>query len=328
LCPAKASSSANSASAAGRGQLVQELQHLVHAVRHARGERVLGVVGEIQQPRRLVAPAQDVLHHRRVVPAAGGRSLVGGARHPRLVEGAAQFAGLGIGHHRHVGRLIEVEDPAGLPALARAPLRLLHQHVVQTAQLGGVTHVPAPGVGGVQHVFLEARLQLRELEHRRLEALLAIDRQPHTGEAEVAHGVLDHPSLHRRELAPLLVGDGAVGAEQRLALRQIRLVGRQQWQAGVVAAAQAFGIEDRVQVAHRRPGARHAVVQLFQRLDECGEGGPGERRQLIDARAVLAEHLAHGGLDVLGTDLQELRQGIRIEQGILHDSRGLEAPPL
>ena len=76
--------------ARGAGELVQEFQHLIRAVRHARGERVVRVVVEIQQARGLVAALEDLLHHRRVVPAPGVRALVRGARGPGFVERAPQ----------------------------------------------------------------------------------------------------------------------------------------------------------------------------------------------------------------------------------------------
>src|SRR4029077_19042010 len=76
---------------AGRGgELAQEIEHLAYAVRHAGRERVLGVVGEVEQPRRLVPALEDLLDHARVVPAGGAGAPVRGARHPRLVEIAPQ----------------------------------------------------------------------------------------------------------------------------------------------------------------------------------------------------------------------------------------------
>ena len=63
-----------------------------------------------------------------------------------------------------------------------------------------------------------------------------------------------------------------VGAEQRLALREIGPVVRQQRQAGVVARAQLVGVEHAVQVADRRPGARQAVRKLLERQHGVLEG--------------------------------------------------------
>ena len=136
-------------------QLVQERQYLLDAVRHAGGECVLGVVAEVEQPRRFVAAAQDLLHHRGVVPAPGGRPLVGGARGPGLVEVAPQRLGLRIRHHRHVGRLVQRQQPAGAPLLVGPAPRLLDERVIQTGQLLRIGDGPRPAVGRVQHVLLE-----------------------------------------------------------------------------------------------------------------------------------------------------------------------------
>ena len=75
---------------AGHAQLLEEREHLPGGLRHPRREGVVGVAGEIQQPRELVAHAQDVLHHRRVVPLRRRGRLVRRARRPGLVERAAQ----------------------------------------------------------------------------------------------------------------------------------------------------------------------------------------------------------------------------------------------
>ena len=121
--------------------------------------------------------------------------------------------------------------------------------------------------------------------------------------------LIEQARRRAHERGALLVGDGVVGPEQRLALREVGLIGGQKRQAGVVTAAQRSGIQHRVQVTHRRPGARNAVLQLLQRLDERCEGGYRERGELLDARAVLRQHFPHRRLDVFGTDLEELRQG-------------------
>ena len=145
------------------GELAQELEHLGDAVRHAGRERVLGVVREVEQPRRLVPALEDLLDHGRVVPAAGGGSPVRGARHPGLVEVAPQAFRLRIRHHRDIGRLVEIQDPARNAPLVCSACGELDEHVVQPAQVGRLRDAPAPAVGGVQHVLLELRLQLSEL---------------------------------------------------------------------------------------------------------------------------------------------------------------------
>jgi hypothetical protein len=66
--------------AGAAGELREKAEHLIDAVGHAGGERVGGVVREVEQLRGLVPAPQNVLHHRGVVPAPGAGSLVGGAR--------------------------------------------------------------------------------------------------------------------------------------------------------------------------------------------------------------------------------------------------------
>jgi len=53
-------------------------------------------------------------------------------------------------------------------------------------------------------------------------------------------------------------------------------------------------------VAHRRPGARDLVLQLFEGLDDRGEGRLPERLQLTDPGAAALQELAYARLDVLG----------------------------
>ena len=173
--------------------------------------------------------------------------------------------------------------------------------------------MPAPAVGGVQHVLLELRLQLREFEHGGLEPCLAVGGQTHAGEAKIAHGVLEQLALDRRQCGAFLLGNRAVGPEQRFALRQVRVVRGQERQAGVVAGTQRVRVEHRVQMAHGRPGARHPVVKFFERLDHAREGGGGRCGQLFDAGAVRVQQFPHRRLDMLGTDLRELRQRLLLE---------------
>ena len=123
------SSSANSCCAAPRADRASSCRNCmtsstVCAMRV--DERVVGVAAEIEQPRGLVAQAQDVLHHRGVVPPAGVGALIGRARRPGLVERAPQRLRFRIRHHRHVCRLIERQHPALdalLVARACAPAR-------------------------------------------------------------------------------------------------------------------------------------------------------------------------------------------------------------
>ncbi len=139
-------------------ELVQEPDNLIDGVGHPGRQRVVGVTAKIQQARGFVPFAQDVLHDRRIVPAAGIRSLLGRAGRPRFVKGLAQHLGFGIGHHRDVGGLVQGEDPALKPRFVSALARLLHEHLVESPQVGRVADVVSPPVRRVQHVFLELRL--------------------------------------------------------------------------------------------------------------------------------------------------------------------------
>ena len=76
--------------AAQASELSQELEDFVRIPRHLGGERVLGEVREPGQVRGLVPQREDLGHQRCVVPLAGVRPLVRGARHPGLVELAPQ----------------------------------------------------------------------------------------------------------------------------------------------------------------------------------------------------------------------------------------------
>jgi len=76
---------------------------------------------------------------------------------------------------------------------------LLDETGIQAAQLGGIANLIAPAVGGIEHVLLELCLQLGQLEHHRLEALLAYGIQPDTAQAKIPQRVLDHLALHRFE---------------------------------------------------------------------------------------------------------------------------------
>ena len=101
---------------------------------------------------------QDVLHDRRIVPAAGIRSLIGRSGRPRFVKGLAQHLGFGIGHHRDVGGLVQGEDPAFKAPFVSALARLLHEHLVEPAELGCFADVVSPAVRRIEDVFLELRL--------------------------------------------------------------------------------------------------------------------------------------------------------------------------
>ena len=304
--------------ACGARQLAQEGDDFRHALRHARGERVLGEVAEAEQARGLVAQAQDIPHDLRVVPLAGKRPLVGSARGPGLVEIAPQGLRFGVRDDGDIGRLVEREQPALAARVMGAAARLRDEDVVQPGELRGVGDVPGPGVGRIEHVLLELRLQRRQFEHRRLEAFLLPRVERDAREPELAQHVLDDAQLHGVELARFALRDRGVCTVKRFALRKVGMVFGQERQAGVVGLAQRRGVRDGVQVADRRPGAGEAMLQVLERLHE-----PREARRLVggeprDARAAFLEERADRRLDVLGADLIEAGQQLVGQQGVRH----------
>ncbi len=176
----------------------------------------------------------------------------------------------------------------------------------------------APAVRGVEHVLLELRLELRELEHHGLEALLARWLQANASESEITQRVLEESTLNGSQRGPLLLRDSPVRAVQRLALREIGLVGRKEREARVVTDSERLRVQDGVEMAHRRPGSGHAVLQLLERLDDGGECGVRERFDLADPGSPALQQLAHAGLDVLGADLRERGQGVLAQQRVFH----------
>jgi hypothetical protein len=263
------------------------------------------------------------------------RALVGGARGIGLVEPGAQRAVVGVGDHGLVAREIQREEPAGQSPGARA---------LGGQRLAGGRHAGKPllvgdvlgeGLGGIDEMLLELRLQLRQAQRQRAEALLLRLRQGDAGEAEIAqrvgHGLAPRRALVGEVLAPR---DLLVGAVQRPALGQLEPPGRDLGQAGVVGGAPGLGVLHAPQVRDRRPRARQAVAQLLQRLDEALPARlAGRGQQALQRGAVLRQQRVDGGLGVRGEDAVEGRQagkGIRragvvahrkLEQGVVHGGR-------
>ncbi len=235
------------------GELMKEFDDFLDGARHPCRQRVVRVAAKIEQPGSLVAQTQNVFHDLGIVPTAGVRPLVRGACRPGFVESAPQSAGFRVGDHSDIRRLVEGEHPALNALFVSAFPGLLNQHLVQATQFAAIRDVVRPSVGGVEHVLFELCLQLGELQHHRLEALFALHRQADSGEPEFAQGVLDNLLLHGSERGPFFFGDRPIRPVERLALREIGLVGGQQWETGVVARPQRIGIQHRVQMAHRRP---------------------------------------------------------------------------
>ena len=78
-----------------------------------------------------------------------------------------------------------------------------------------------PGVHGVEHVFFELGGERGQLLHHGLVSRLAFRRQADAREPEILERAFDDAALGGVERARFVGGDGAVGAEQRLALREV-----------------------------------------------------------------------------------------------------------
>ncbi len=213
---------------------------------------------------------------------AGVGALIRGTCGPSLIERVAQNVRFSVGRDCNVGWLIERQDPTVDLLIVGAPVGLLDEHLVEAAQERLVADTVIPTVGRIEHVLLELRLQAGELQHHLLEALLVGGGESDAGEPEVAQRVLEHSALHGVERSALALLDGAVSAVERLALGKIRLVRREERQAGVVRRAQRLGVEHRVEMAHRRPDACDPVLQLLQRLHHRRERQSIVGRDLLD----------------------------------------------
>ena len=215
--PAKASSSASSRRAASREWRTrsdQEFPHLVHRLRHLGGEGIGREVRVTDDPRRLVAEGEDLLHQGAVVVAGRVIGLVRCAGDPAPVDGLAQLPVVRVGDHGHVGGLVELEFPAWFASSAGPLRRRLQHHRRHAAHPRRVGDVQRPGGGRVEHVLLEVRLCRGEFLHDRLEAGLLVRRQVHAGQAEVADRQLEQAAGAFARTAPLPVRRGACRARR------------------------------------------------------------------------------------------------------------------
>ena len=121
----------------------------------------------------------------------------------------------------------------------------------EASQDFGISDRLRPGVGAVEHVFLEARLLTRQLLHQGAKAQLALGVERHAGKAKVAQRIVDELALRRVQGLAVALQDRGVGPIQRLVLPQLGLVLADEGQAGVIGSAQLGRIRDRVEVAGR-----------------------------------------------------------------------------
>ena len=105
-------------------QVVEKREHLFAALRHAGGQRVVGEVLEAEQLCELVTQRQYLCDDGIVVEAPRARAQLGAARDPRLVNVAPQLRALGAGHDRHIGGLVELEQPSRPGSPRARPRRL------------------------------------------------------------------------------------------------------------------------------------------------------------------------------------------------------------
>jgi hypothetical protein len=219
-----------------------------------------------------------------------------------------------MAHDRVVTGEIERQDPAIQPAVARGLAGALARVLGQAGQAGFVVHLQPPGLGGVEQVLLELRSERREFLHDLAEARTRLRRERHAGEAEVPQGILENLALCRAEPLAFFREDPLEGAKQALVLAKLAAVVGQQGQAGVVGLAQRLGILDRVQVPHRRPGARQFLLERLERDHQVVPAwrlGRGE--DLLHPGATLVDDRAHRGFHVRGPDGREGRQAGEIE---------------
>ncbi len=228
-------------------EILQETQHLVGGLRHACGQGALGIVVVAKQPCHFMAQREDPLHQRAVVPAPGMGAGVRGSGHVGGIEFLTQVAVVGIGEHRVIGREFQGEHPAFHVALFGRLVREGLGAVGKAGQLALVEHLPGPGLGGVEQILGEFRLQRRKLLLDDLVAFPLGRLQLDAGQAEVTQGVVDDAALSRVEACVLLpLGDLPVGTEQPLVLAQLGAVGAQLGQAGIVGGAQGVAVHDGV----------------------------------------------------------------------------------
>ena len=139
---------------------------------------------------------------------------------------------------------------------------------------------------------------------------------PTPGQVELQQGLVHHRQLLGVELIGLTGAHRAVGVEKLLVLRKVGAVFAQQGQAGVVTLAQRLIVHHRVEMAHRRPDSRQAMLQLLEGFDQAAESGCRLALQFADARAVDIEHGTHAVLHMFRADGVEGGQRVVMQQRI------------
>ena len=210
------------------------------------------------------------------------------------------------------------ELPARLGVLLRRFARRLHGIVGNPGQLGLVFDDQTKIVGRIEQVFLEPGGQRRQLLLDRLEARLFVLGQFRAAQPEIAHFVVD--DFLARGGQRFECRGAAQGLEfpkQRQVLRQVGVVGGDLGQILVVHLAQLRAVHHRIQVRNLAPGARQALVGIFQRLHETVPARyPRFCRQPAHQSAVFRQQGIHRRRDVFGFDFGETGQAGKVEQRI------------
>ena len=148
---------------------------------------------------------ENLVDERAVVPAAGVRPLVRGARDPGAVVLLAQCGRFGVRHDGLIGRRVEPQAPALEAALGRQRGRAVEHELRQPRERRAIGLAMLEGVRRVHDVLLELRLLCGELLHDLAEPLLRRSRQRDAAEPEVAQRVVDElplDGLRRRRRSP------------------------------------------------------------------------------------------------------------------------------
>ncbi|KAF1858236.1 hypothetical protein Lal_00014736 [Lupinus albus] len=302
-------------------EVFQELDHVFRRLGHLRFQRDVGKALEVQQFRLLVAQFQELGDVARVVPFLQFREH--GAHLGRLggvgaVDLFAQLALVGELQDREVGREVQAELPARLAVPFRRGAGGRLDVVRQAGQVGLVRDEQLVVVGRVQHVFREARGQLRLLFLDLGEAFLLLFRQLGAAQAEVAQRVVDDALARRRERretgarAQLLVfaEQGFVLAQLRPELGDLRLV-------LVVGGTQLGRVHHVVQVVDHAPGTAEAFRRFLERDDEVvPRDVVGRRFGLLHGGACRRDQLLDRGRHVFRADQVEPGQPGKVEEGI------------
>jgi hypothetical protein len=109
---------------------------------------------------------------------------------------------LGAGHHRHVGGLVELEQPARLVRLARIGGGAIDGVGRQARKLRLLGDAARVGAAGVEHVLGEFGCQLRQALRDLAIAGLSARRQIDAGEAKIAQCILHHLALRQDRVPP------------------------------------------------------------------------------------------------------------------------------